>query len=110
MSVGMQGYGWLSALGWKTAGSGGFAVARYAAEGPIAWAQHANDSVARQFFADPNAERNQMIFFALVSVLTIIPVVPSRGRLTRPKRRKGLRRARESWTFRPWTSVRGQFE
>jgi hypothetical protein len=74
MSVGVQAYGWLSALGWKTAGSGGFAVARYAAEGPIAWAQHANDSVARQFFADPNAEQNQMIFFALVSILTIIPV------------------------------------
>lgn len=78
MSVGVQAFGWLSALGWKTAGSGGFAVARYAAEGPIAWAQHANDSVARQFFADPNAEQNaeqnQMIFFALVSILTIIPV------------------------------------
>ena len=74
VSLGVRAYAWLSALGWTTAQSGGFAIARMAAEGPVALARHANDPVARQLLADPNGNRNQMIFFIVISLLTLLPV------------------------------------
>lgn len=73
-TIGIKAYAWLSALGWQTAQSSGFAVARIAAEGPVALARHANDPVARQILANPDAERNQMIFFIVVSILSLVPV------------------------------------
>ena len=74
MAAGIKAYGWLSALGWQTAQGSGFALARVAAEGPVAFAQHANDSIARQILAAPHAERAQMIIFILVSLLSIVPI------------------------------------
>jgi RNA polymerase sigma factor (sigma-70 family) len=75
MSVGVKAYAWLSALGWHTAQSGGFAIARIAAEGPIALAQHANDPIARQILAEPNAERNHMVILTAVVLLSLMPVI-----------------------------------
>src|SRR5262249_14223202 len=74
MATGVKAYGWLAALGWETAQGSGFAIARVAAEGPVAFAQHANDSVARQILAAPHAQQGQMIFLILVSVLSIVPI------------------------------------
>jgi hypothetical protein len=73
-SIGIRAFAWLSGLGWFSAQTGGFAVARRAAEGPIAWAQHANDAIARQLLADPNAERTQSTVLILVTVLSLVPV------------------------------------
>jgi hypothetical protein len=74
MAVGVKAYGWLSALGWETAQGSGFSIARIAAEGPVAFAQHANDPIARQMLADPNAAQNQMIILIVITVLSIVPV------------------------------------
>jgi RNA polymerase sigma factor (sigma-70 family) len=74
VSLGVKALAWLSALGWTSAQSGGFAIARIAAEGPVALAQHANDPVARQLLADPNGNQNQMTIFIVISLLTLIPV------------------------------------
>ena len=74
MAVGVKAYAWLSALGWVTAQGSGFAIARIAAEGPVAFAQHANDPIARQILADPPAEQTQMIFLIVVSVLSLVPI------------------------------------
>jgi RNA polymerase sigma factor (sigma-70 family) len=74
VSVGVKVYGWLSALGWNTAASGGFAIARIAAEGPVAFAQHANDPIARQILSDPHAAQTQLIVFSLSAVLSIFPI------------------------------------
>ena len=74
VSVGLKAFAWLSALGWTIAAGGGFAIARIAATGPVALAQHANDPVARAFLADPNGSQNQMIFFIVASLLTLLPV------------------------------------
>ena len=74
VAVGVRAYAWLSALGWTSAAGGGFSIARIAAEGPVALAEHANDPVAHQFLADPNGARNQMIFLIVISLLTLIPV------------------------------------
>ncbi len=74
VSVGIKAYAWLSALGWSSAQGGGFAIARIAAEGPVALARHANDPVARGLLTDPNLDHNLMIFFIVTSLLTVIPV------------------------------------
>ncbi len=74
MAVAVKAYAWLSALGWSTATGGGFAIARIAAEGPVAFAQHANDSVARQMLNEPHAARGQMIVFILSTLLSILPI------------------------------------
>jgi len=65
-------YAWLSALGWETAQGSGFAIARIAAEGPLAFAQHANDPIARQMLADPHAEQTQMIILAVITVFSLV--------------------------------------
>ncbi len=74
MSVGVKAYGWLSALGWETAQGSGFAIARIAAEGPVAFAQHANDALARQILSDPHAEQTQMITLIVVTLLSLVPI------------------------------------
>ena len=74
MAMGVKAYAWLSALGWQTAQGSGFAIARIAAEGPVALAEHANDGVARQVLADPLTGQTQMIILMVISVLTIVPI------------------------------------
>jgi len=74
MAAGLRAYGWLSALGWASAQGSGFAIARIAAEGPVAFAQHANDPIARQLLADPHAEQTQMIILIVITVLSLVPI------------------------------------
>ncbi len=74
MAVGVKAFAWLSALGWHTAQAGGFAIARIAAEGPVAFAQHANDPIARQILADPHAGQTQGIIFIGITVFSLIPI------------------------------------
>jgi hypothetical protein len=73
-TIGVKAFAWLTALGWETAQSGGFAIARIAAEGPIALARHANDPLARAILADPNAERNHMVALTIMAVLSVVPI------------------------------------
>ena len=74
MAIGVKAFAWLFALGWQTAEGSGFSIARIAAEGPLAFAQHANDAIARQILTDPHAGRNQMIILIAISVLSLVPV------------------------------------
>jgi hypothetical protein len=74
MAIAVKAYAWLSALGWSTATGGGFAIARIAAVGPVAYAQHANDATAHQLLAEPDAARGQMIIFAVSTLLSILPI------------------------------------
>ena len=74
-SVGVKAFGWLSALGWDTAQSGGFGVAGRAAEASVAFAPHANDATARAILANPSGEQNQMVFLSIVTVIALLPVV-----------------------------------
>lgn len=75
VSAGANAIAWLSALGWHSARSGGFAVARLAAEGPVAFAAHANDAAAHALLADPHAERNMMLFLGMIVLFGFVPVV-----------------------------------
>lgn len=74
MAAGVKAYGWLSALGWETAQGSGFAIAWIAAEGPVAFAQHANDPIARQIVNAPHAEQTQMIILTVITVLSLVPI------------------------------------
>ena len=74
-SIGVRAFGWLSALGWDTAQSGGFSLARRAAEGPVAFAAHANDAAARAILANPQGEQNQMAVVSVITVLSLLPVI-----------------------------------
>lgn len=74
VSVGVRAFAWLSALGWTSAQGGGFSIARIAAEGPVALAQHANDPVAHRLLTDPNQGHNQLIVYIVTSLITLIPV------------------------------------
>jgi RNA polymerase sigma factor (sigma-70 family) len=73
-AIGVKALAWLSALGWQSAQSGGFAIARVAAEGPLAFATHANDPVARQLLGHPQAEQHVMIFLIVAALFTLVPV------------------------------------
>jgi hypothetical protein len=89
MAAGAKAYAWLSALGLQTAQGSGFSIARIAAEGPVAFAKHANDAIARQILADPGSERHQMICLIVITVLCLIPV----ARYARVVRQRMGRRA-----------------
>jgi len=74
VSVGVDAFAWLSALGWDTAASGGFALAQHAAAAPVAFAQHANDETAMALLVNPESHGNHLLFLALISVLTLVPI------------------------------------
>jgi len=74
VAAGVKAYAWLSALGWLTAQGSGFAIARIAAEGPVAFAQHANDAVARQILANPHAEHTQAVTLIVITMLSLVPI------------------------------------
>lgn len=74
-SLGVKAYAWLSALGWDTAQSGGFALAGRAAEAPVALAAHVNDATARAILANPAAEQHQMLVISALTLLSLLPMV-----------------------------------
>jgi RNA polymerase sigma factor (sigma-70 family) len=74
IAVGFKAFAGISALGWHAAQSNGFAVARIAAEAPVAFAEHANTPLAHQLLTDPNAQTNQMIFLIVVTLGTLVPM------------------------------------
>lgn len=73
VAVGWDTYAWLSALGWSTAQSGGFGIARLAARAPIAYARHANDEMAGQILANPQAEATQTMLLVTIVVIALLP-------------------------------------
>jgi hypothetical protein len=75
MAVGVKAYGWLSAVGWQTAQGSGFSIARVAAEGPVAFAQNANDAVSHQMLADPNGAQTWIIILIIISILSVMPTM-----------------------------------
>ncbi len=73
--IGWHTFAWLSALGVSTAQSGGFAVAGDAAAGTIAVAPHANNTAAYEILANLHTEQTTLVLLALISVLTLVPIV-----------------------------------
>jgi len=74
-TIGVHAGAWLSALGWNTAQGGGFSVARIAAEGPVAFAGHANDAAARAIFEAPRLIQDPTSVLTALSLVSIIPLI-----------------------------------
>jgi hypothetical protein len=74
-TMGVDAYAWLSALGWDTAASGGFALAQHAAAAPVAFAQHANDQTAMDLLVNPASHNIHMLALAVMAVMTLVPVI-----------------------------------
>ena len=72
-AIGVHTFAWLSALGWSSAQSGGFAVGGDAALGWFAWAKHANDAVAAAVLANPEEGRAWLVLMSAVAIAAIIP-------------------------------------
>lgn len=75
MAYGYVALGSLLAMGWQSAQGGGFVIARWFAEGPIAFAAHANDPIARQALDHPHADSFLVLLLALATVCTIVPTM-----------------------------------
>lgn len=74
VALGINAFGGLSALGWDTAAGGGFAIAREAALGPIAFAAQVNDKVAQELVMHPQFEQFQVYVMVAISFFVIVPV------------------------------------
>lgn len=73
-AIGVDAYGWLSAVGWDTAQSGGFAIARLAANSPVPLAPHVNDPIAHEILGNPHSEQFRMIVLIVIAVLSLVPL------------------------------------
>ena len=74
-AIGVQAHAWLSALGWKIATGGGFAIAHDAALAPLPFAENINNQAALDVLASTGAQQNQIWFFVVISVFTLVPVI-----------------------------------
>ena len=65
----------LSSLGWEGVFGGGFAIAREAAVGSIAYAEEVNTELAAQLASMPEVEQYHIWVLFAISALVLIPVI-----------------------------------
>lgn len=74
-AIAYKAYASLSALGWESAFSNGFAIAKDAAVGTIAHADHVNNEQAAQITNLTGLSQYHLWFLAAIAALVIIPAV-----------------------------------
>lgn len=72
-AIAYKAYASLSALGWESAFSGGFATAKEAAIGTIAQASHVNNEIAAEAVNLDSLSENYLWVLVVISVLVIVP-------------------------------------
>lgn len=72
-AVAFKAYSSLSSLGWESAVSGGFAIAKEAAIGNVAFAQHANTEKAAELTQLTVFAQNYQWALAAIALLVIVP-------------------------------------
>ena len=75
IAVAYKAYAWLSALGWESAVSQGFAVARDGAIGRIAVAEHVNTAQAAEIVNLATLDQTYLWVLVAIAVLVIVPAV-----------------------------------
>lgn len=85
-AIGVKAYSSLSSLAWDSSVSGGFAIAKDAAIGPIAYAEHTNNSAA---VAIARLELFQQHYLWLLALIAILVIIPALGYFHKVKRRLG---------------------
>lgn len=74
-AIGYKAYASLSAMGWESAWSGGFAVAREAAIGRIPVAREVNNELAAEMSNLAAVNQNAVFVLGAMTMLVIVPVV-----------------------------------
>ena len=74
-AIGYKAYASLSALGWNSAFSGGFSIAKLAAIGPIAFAEHVNSELAASITNLSTVNQSYAVILGIAAVAVIVPVV-----------------------------------
>lgn len=74
-AIGYKAFGSLSSMGWESAFSQGFSLAREAAIGPISFAKEINNELASSILNLPLADQSNPIILGVIAVLVIVPVV-----------------------------------
>jgi len=74
-AIGYKAYGSLSAMGWESAFSPGFSIAKEAAIGPIAYAEQVNNELAASMVNLSVMDQSYVWFLGIMAFLVIVPVV-----------------------------------
>jgi len=74
-AIGFKAYASLSAMGWESAFSQGFSIARQAAIGPIAYAQQVNNEMAATISNLSTVNQTFAVILGVMALLVIVPVV-----------------------------------
>jgi hypothetical protein len=73
-AIGYKAYASLTSLGWESAISNGFSVAKEAAIGPVAYAEQVNNSIAAEL---SNLQLIGNYYSWLLVIIAIVVIVPS---------------------------------
>lgn len=74
-AIGYKAYGSFSALGWESAASGGFSIAKEAALGAIPFAKHINNEQAANIASLALFQQNSLWLFSAITLFVIVPAV-----------------------------------
>lgn len=74
-AIGYKAYGSLSAMGWESAFSPAFSMAKEAAIGPIAYAGEVNNDLAASIVNLSTVNQSYVWFLAVMALMVIVPVV-----------------------------------
>ncbi len=74
-AVGYKAYGSLSALGWESAFSQAFSIAREAAIGPIAFAREVNNETAAALTNLSTVGQTYVLILAIMVIMVLVPVI-----------------------------------
>jgi hypothetical protein len=74
-AIGYKAYGSLSAMGWESAFSQGFSIAKEAAIGPVAYAEQINNELAASILDLSMADQSYAAILGFITILVIVPVV-----------------------------------
>jgi MFS family permease len=86
-AIGYKAYASMSALGWESAFSPGFSIAKEAAIGPIAYAGQVNNELAASISNLATVDQSYALILGIMALLVIVPVVWW-ARVVRKKMRK----------------------
>lgn len=74
-AIGYKAYASMSSLGWESAFSNGFSIAKEAAVGPIAYAEQVNNEAAVALTNLSTVSQTYVVVLAIMAVLVLVPVI-----------------------------------
>ncbi|NQZ09656.1 MAG: sigma-70 family RNA polymerase sigma factor [Algicola sp.] len=87
-AIAYKAYASLSALGWDSAISGGFSIAKEAAIGPISFAKHINNEQAAEISNLAVLQQNLLWVLAVIAVMVIVPAAWHSNKVRQRMRKK----------------------